>query len=226
MRNGLFRFDPRPARAKLAETALRPGQRTLQRRQMRSAGALLGRHHLRAARCGKATLHCFAGGKLLQRAGGDRGNGLAWSPNGRTMYWTDTKAHTIYAFDFEPATGADRRPARLRALPAQTGRPAARALRRPARRRGGRCRRLLLVAMFEGQRLLRLSPAGEVLREVKAAGALCHHALLRRGRPEDDLPHHSAREAAGGRTRGAANGAGCVLAFEVDVPGLPVNFAS
>ena len=33
-------------------------------------------------------------------------NGLAWSPNGRTMYWSDTKAHTIYAFDVDPASGA------------------------------------------------------------------------------------------------------------------------
>ena len=32
------------------------------------------------------------------------------------------------------------------------------------------------VAMFEGQRLLRLSPAGEVLREVKLPVRCCHHA--------------------------------------------------
>ena len=32
-------------------------------------------------------------------------NGLAWSPNGRTMHWSDTKAHTIFAADFDPASG-------------------------------------------------------------------------------------------------------------------------
>ncbi|MBX9715352.1 MAG: SMP-30/gluconolactonase/LRE family protein, partial [Burkholderiaceae bacterium] len=32
-------------------------------------------------------------------------NGLAWSPDGRTMYWSDTKAHAIYAFDFYTSSG-------------------------------------------------------------------------------------------------------------------------
>lgn len=31
-------------------------------------------------------------------------NGLDWSPDGRTMYLTDSPIHTIYAYDFDPAT--------------------------------------------------------------------------------------------------------------------------
>ncbi len=32
-------------------------------------------------------------------------NGLAWSPDGRTMYQSDTAAKTIFAFDYDVATG-------------------------------------------------------------------------------------------------------------------------
>lgn len=32
-------------------------------------------------------------------------NGLAWSPDGRTMYQSDTAAKTIYAFDYDVVTG-------------------------------------------------------------------------------------------------------------------------
>lgn len=39
-------------------------------------------------------------------------NGLAWSPDGRTLYSTDTLAKTIWARDYDPASGAigERRP--------------------------------------------------------------------------------------------------------------------
>lgn len=33
-------------------------------------------------------------------------NGLAWSPDGRTMYHADTAQHTIWAHDYDPDTGA------------------------------------------------------------------------------------------------------------------------
>jgi sugar lactone lactonase YvrE len=33
-------------------------------------------------------------------------NGLAWSADGRTMYHSDSKAETIWAYDYDPATGS------------------------------------------------------------------------------------------------------------------------
>jgi len=32
-------------------------------------------------------------------------NGTGWSPDGRTMYYTDTLRHAVFAYDFDPATG-------------------------------------------------------------------------------------------------------------------------
>ena len=33
-------------------------------------------------------------------------NGLGWSPDGRTMYWSDTKSHTVHAFDVDAHDGS------------------------------------------------------------------------------------------------------------------------
>lgn len=171
----------------------------------------------------KASLHCWSGGKLVQRAGQVTvANGLAWSPDGRTMYWTDTKAHTIYAFDFEPASGElsgqrvfARFPLKQDGQPLDDygGRPDGAAVDAEG---------CYWVAMFEGQRLLRLSPAGEVLREVvlpvRCATMPCfggpdlktiYITTSREKRPADELA--------------AQPWAGCVLALDVDVPGLPAS---
>jgi sugar lactone lactonase YvrE len=80
------------------------------------------------------------------------------------------------------------------------------------------------VAMFEGQRLLRLAPDGRVLRElalpVRCATMPCFGGpdlrtlfvtTSRERRPADELA--------------AQPWAGCVLHTRVAVPGLPVNFA-
>ncbi len=32
-------------------------------------------------------------------------NGTGWSPDGRTMYYTDTLRYSVFAYDFDPATG-------------------------------------------------------------------------------------------------------------------------
>jgi len=50
-------------------------------------------------------------------------NGLGWSPDGRTMYFTDTAARAILAFDFDPGAGtlANRRV--FASVPAGAGRP-------------------------------------------------------------------------------------------------------
>ena len=170
-----------------------------------------------------ASLHCYSAGKLERRADGITvSNGLAWSPSGRTMYWSDTTAHTVYAFDFDGASGAltGRRVfARFGAKPhggdleAYGGRPDGAAVDVEG---------CYWVAMYEGQRLIRLSPDGEMLREVRlpvrCATMPCfggadlktiYITTAKLNRPADELAQQP--------------WAGCVLALKVDVPGLPAH---
>ena len=172
-----------------------------------------------------ASLHRYASGTLQRMADGVTvSNGLAFSPDQRTLYWSDTKSHTVFAFDFDPMAGtlAHQRvfaqfPQRLpgQDLADYGGRPDGAAVDQEG---------CYWVAMFEGARLLRLSPQGEVVQEVmlpvRCPTMPCFGGddlrtlfvtTSRNGRPADEL----AREP----------WAGCVLQMRVDVPGLAVNFA-
>jgi L-arabinonolactonase len=60
-----------------------------------------------------ATLYRLSSDNVLteirsQKANGNgviNANGLGWSPDGKTLYWTDTGHQTIFAFDYDAATG-------------------------------------------------------------------------------------------------------------------------
>jgi sugar lactone lactonase YvrE len=41
--------------------------------------------------------------KLIDRVGNS--NGLGWSPDGKTFYWTDTKTSCVFAFDYDERSG-------------------------------------------------------------------------------------------------------------------------
>ena len=54
-----------------------------------------------------AALYCWSQGELRRMADGITvSNGLGWSPDGRTMYWSDTKSHTVHAFDVDGHDGS------------------------------------------------------------------------------------------------------------------------
>jgi sugar lactone lactonase YvrE len=172
-----------------------------------------------------ATLHCWAEGRLQQR-GADItvSNGLAWSPDGATMYWTDTTAHTVRTFDFDADGGVF-----------ENGRVFATFPRRepdqPLADYGGRpdgaavdSEGCYWVAMYEGGRLLRIAPDGTVLREV-VLPVRCPTMPCFGGPHLTTIFVTTARE---GRSAGELERephAGRVLAIDVDVPGLPVHLA-
>jgi sugar lactone lactonase YvrE len=172
----------------------------------------------------RAALYRFARGALDRVADGITvSNGLAWSPDARTLYWSDTKAHTTYALDFEAADGGLSNRRVFASFPVKTpeqdlanygGRPDGAAMDAEGH---------YWVAMFEGARVLRFAPDGTLVREVNLpvrcptmptfGGAdlkTLYITTAREKRPADEL----AREPL----------AGCVLQLRVDVPGLPANF--
>jgi sugar lactone lactonase YvrE len=77
--------------------------------------------------------------------------------------------------------------------------------------------------MFEGQRLLRLSPDGVIVREV-VLPVRCPTMPCFGGPDLRTLYITSSREKRPPTELIEQPYAGCVLALEVDVPGLPVNF--
>jgi sugar lactone lactonase YvrE len=140
------------------------------------------------------------------------------------MYWSDTKAHTVYAFDFDPAAGElSRRRVFASFAQKQAGQDLAAYGGRPdgAAVDAEGC---YWVAMFEGQRLLRLSPDGELLREV-VLPVRCPTMPCFGGADLRTLYVTTSRENRPAAELAEQPLAGCVLKLAVDVPGLPVNMA-
>ena len=152
-------------------------------------------------------------------------NGLAWSPDAATVYWTDTPRHAIRAWDWDAQSNAMSHERVFRQWPGKPegwqpgmagygGRPDGAAVDVEGN---------YYVAMFEGGRLLKLAPSGEVLQDIPVpvqcptmpcfGGADLQTLYLttaRQKRPAEELQRYPE--------------SGCVFSMQVDVPGLPVNF--
>jgi sugar lactone lactonase YvrE len=171
-------------------------------------------------------LHAMLGGV---KDGVVTANGLAWSPDGRTAYWADTAAHQVRAFDVDAASGqlsAGRvfhqmppKPAgwvwgsEMSNTPRYGGRPDGAAVDSEG---------CYWSAQYEGQRLLRLSPTGEVLAEV-ATPVPCPTMPCFGGPDLKTLFITTSRQGRSAQELARYPGAGCVFATRVDVAGLGVN---
>ena len=171
-----------------------------------------------------AALYQWHGGRL-QRMAGDVtvANGLAWSVDGRTLYWTDTTAHAVYAFDVD-AAGEALSNRRVFAqfdvkrdgqdLSTYGGRPDGAAVDQAGN---------YWCAMFEGQRVLQIAPDGRILQSIELP-VRCPTMPCFGGVDLRTLYVTTARENRPADELAAQPLAGCVLSRRVDVPGLPVNF--
>lgn len=152
-------------------------------------------------------------------------NGLAWSPDEHTVYWADTASHAVYAWDFEAGANVMRRHRVFHQFPPKPagwtpgqggygGRPDGAAVDAEG---------YYWCAMFEGARLLRLSPGGEVAAEFEVP-ARCPTMPCFGGPDGRTLYLTTARHNRPGAELQAFPDSGCVFAARVDVPGLPANF--
>jgi sugar lactone lactonase YvrE len=176
-----------------------------------------------------AALYCLQGPDLRRMAGeATTGNGLAFSPDARTLYWADTPGHQVRAWDWDAQANALSAPRSFLRFPPKPagwqpglpdnggygGRPDGAAVDSQGN---------YWTAMFEGGRLLQFSPEGRLLRELEVpvrcptmpcfgGGDLrtLYLTSARQGRPEAELAAHPL--------------SGRVLWTRVDVPGLPVHF--
>ncbi|MBA2960656.1 MULTISPECIES: SMP-30/gluconolactonase/LRE family protein [Ramlibacter] len=176
----------------------------------------------------RAELFSLEAGAALARLAGEAttGNGLAWSPAADTVYWADTQAHAVRAWDWDAAGNRLARPRLFHQFapkpagwqpgqPGYGGRPDGAAVDRDGN---------YWCALYEGGRLVQLSPAGTLLQEL-ATPMPCPTMPCFGG---DDLRTLYLTSAG---NRPAAERAhyplsGRVVATRVAVPGLAVNFFS
>ena len=142
--------------------------------------------------------------------GGLNANGLAVSPDSRTLYWTDTATYRVDAFDFDALTGAitGRRP--FASFPdGQHGRPDGASVDEDG---------CYWVALFAGGRVARLSPEGVLLEEVAIPATNVTMPCF--GGPDGRTVFvTTTRE--GEPDPGRFPKAGGVFSFRVETPGLP-----
>ena len=157
-------------------------------------------------------------------------NGLAWSPDGRTLYWADTPSHTVHAWDFDVEGNTlthHRTFAQVAPKPAgwqssdlsphnggYQGRPDGAAVDVQGN---------YFAAMFEGRRLCKFAPDGTLLAEI-ITPAQCPTMPCFGGADLQTLFITTARHGRSAAELAAFPQSGCVFSMRVDVPGLPVNY--
>lgn len=158
-----------------------------------------------------ALLRLEADYRLTQVLGGMTiSNGLAWSPDGRTMYHTDTPTRAINAYDFDPASGT---PTRKRVLAQFAG-----AGERPD---GGAVDSAgcYWSAFYRGGCIVRISPEGTVLATYPIP-AMCPTMCAFGGRDLATLYVTTARQERSEEELARFPLSGGIFAMKVDVPGL------
>jgi sugar lactone lactonase YvrE len=166
-----------------------------------------------------ATLYSVERGKIRDHARPVTvSNGVAFSSDNRTVYHADTTTHKIMAYDFDVEAGNIQASRSFKQFSTDKssnygGRPDGAAVD---------SENAYWCAMYEGGRVLRLAPSGEILQEVPlplrcptmiAFGGPDLRTLYitsaRQNRPESELAQYPL--------------SGCILALRVDVPGRPEN---
>jgi sugar lactone lactonase YvrE len=150
------------------------------------------------------TLACVVEGVTIS-------NGLAWSPDGRTLYHADTPTRVINAYAFDAASGtvADKRT--FARFEGETDRPDGAAVDSEG---------CYWIAFYRGGKIARLSPRGERLAEYPLP-AMCPTMCAFGGPELRTLYVTTARQMREADELARLPRSGGIFALQVDVPGLP-----
>lgn len=173
------------------------------------------------------SIDCRSGNPVVERKAGDAltANGLAWSPDNRTLYWADTPNHVLHAWDFDVEANAltgHRVHRQFASKPAgwtfedtsYQGRPDGAAVDRLGN---------YWVSMFEGRRICQFAPDGTLLQELETP-AQCPTMPCFGGEDFKTLYVTTARHGRSAAELAQFPDSGAVFFTRVEVPGLPVNF--
>ena len=138
-------------------------------------------------------------------------NGLAWSPDGRTMYHADTTTLTVRAFDYDAANGTPSAPRTFAHWTGETDRPDGGAVDSAGN---------YWTAFYRGGKVLQISPAGVTLAEFPTP-AMCPTMCAFGGADLRTLYVTSARQMRDDDELARLPQSGGIFTMRVDVPGLP-----
>jgi sugar lactone lactonase YvrE len=194
----------------------------------------------KASRAGTLySIDCRNGAPVVQRQAGDAltANGLAWSPDNRTLYWADTPSHVVHAWDYDLQANtltSHRTHMQFTAKPAgwsfaqdrgvdgaavgTTGRYAGRPDGAAVDVQGN-----YYAAMFEGAQVCKFAPDGRLL-QAWPTPAQCPTMPCFGGEDLKTLYVTTARHGRSSAELQAMPESGCVFSMRVETPGLPVNF--
>ena len=172
-----------------------------------------------------------SGLRLVEKARPARvSNGLAFSPDTKTLYWSDTAQGKVFAFDWDAATNHlmnqrvfkqfDAKPSGwaygVPGYQSYMGRPDGAAVDVEGN---------YYVAMFEGGAVLKFSPQAALLQKIPLP-AMCPTMPCLGGVDFKTLYVTTATIGRSAQELADLPWSGCTLALRLDVPGLPVNFVS
>jgi sugar lactone lactonase YvrE len=144
-------------------------------------------------------------------------NGVAFSPDGRTLYHSDTPTFTVWRYAYDPATGeATNRTLFVRLEPSESdrGRPDGATVDAEG---------CYWTALFEGGRIQRYAPDGRLLAEYPVP-ARCPTMVAFGGPDLKTLFVTSARTGRSEEELAALPHSGSLFSMPVEVPGRPEYF--
>jgi sugar lactone lactonase YvrE len=138
-------------------------------------------------------------------------NGLAWSPDGATMYHADTPARIVRAYDYDAGSGVPTRGRTFAQWSGETERPDGGAVDSAGN---------YWIAFYRGGKIVQLSPAGTPIAEYQVP-AMCPTMCAFGGEDLRTLYVTSARQLRDDDELDRLPQSGGIFTMRVDVPGMP-----